>query len=66
MLYVSNLTGVRKTNAYACIEAVYHLSVIGKKKPQEIGPGILTLYCLKIKLMDDILILMVLNICFKY
>ena len=65
MLYVSNLTGVRKTNAYACIEAVYHLSVIGKKT-QEIGPGILTLYCLKIKLMDDILILMVLNIFFKY
>lgn len=65
MLYVSNLTGVRKTNAYACIEAVYHLSVIGKKN-QEIGPGILTLYCLKIKLMDDILILMVLNIFFKY
>jgi hypothetical protein len=33
--HVSNLTGVRKTNAYDFIEVVYHLSVIGKKITEE-------------------------------
>ena len=34
--HVSNLTGVRKTNAYAFIEVVYHLSVIEKTEEKKV------------------------------
>lgn len=46
ILSLSNLPGVRKTNAYAVIETPDHLSV-RKSVMEEIGPGVLTFYCSK-------------------
>lgn len=50
ILCLSNLTGGRNTNAYAVIETPGHLSV-RKYVMKEIGPGFLTFYYSKTKLM---------------
>lgn len=63
--HVSSLTGIRKTNVYAFIEVSFKRDR-KKNRRKESGPGILPFYCSKIKLICDTLILMAINIYFKY